>query len=30
MKGFSPEWQALINDFVTMGSVVIRVNDDTG
>jgi hypothetical protein len=30
MKGFSPEWHALINDFVCGGSVAIRVNDDTG
>jgi mannosylglycoprotein endo-beta-mannosidase len=30
MKGFSPEWCALINDFVSGGSVAIRVNDDTG
>jgi hypothetical protein len=30
MKGFSPEWRALINNFVSGGSVVIRVNDDTG
>jgi hypothetical protein len=30
MKGFSPEWRALINDFVSGGSVAIRVNDDTG
>jgi hypothetical protein len=30
MKGFSPEWRALINDFVSGGSVVISVNDDTG
>jgi hypothetical protein len=29
MKGFSPEWHALINDFVSRGSVAIRVNDDT-
>lgn len=29
MKGFSPEWCALINDFVPGGSVAIRVNDDT-
>jgi hypothetical protein len=27
---FSPEWRALINDFVSGGSVAIRVNDDTG
>jgi hypothetical protein len=30
MKGCSPEWRALINDFVSGGSVAIRVNDDTG
>jgi hypothetical protein len=30
MKGFSPEWRALINDFMSRGSVAIRVNDDTG
>jgi hypothetical protein len=30
MKGFSPEWCALINDFVSGGCVAIRVNDDTG
>jgi hypothetical protein len=30
MKGFSLEWCALINDFVSGGSVAIRVNDDTG
>jgi hypothetical protein len=30
MKGFSPEWRALINDFVSGGSVAIRVNDNTG
>jgi hypothetical protein len=30
MKGFSPEWCALINEFVSRGSVAIRVNDDTG
>jgi hypothetical protein len=30
MKGFSPEWRALINDFLSGGSVAIRVNDDTG
>jgi hypothetical protein len=30
MKGFSPEWRALINDFVSRGSVEIQVNDDTG
>jgi hypothetical protein len=30
IKGFSPKWCALINDFVSKGSVAIRVNDDTG
>jgi hypothetical protein len=30
MKGFSPEWRSLINNFVHGGSVAIRVNDDTG
>jgi hypothetical protein len=30
MKDFSPEWRALINDFVSGGSVAIRVNDDIG
>jgi retron-type reverse transcriptase len=30
MKGFSPEWRALIDNFVYEGSVVIHVNDDTG
>jgi hypothetical protein len=30
VKGFSPEWRALINDFVSGGSVAIRVNNDTG
>jgi hypothetical protein len=30
MKGFSPEWRALINNFVSGGSVAIRVNDDIG
>jgi hypothetical protein len=29
MKDFSPEWRALINDFVPGGSVSIKVNDDT-
>jgi hypothetical protein len=29
MKGFSLEWRALINVFVSGGSVAIRVNDDT-
>ena len=30
MKGFSTEWHALINSFVSGGSVAIKVNDDTG
>jgi hypothetical protein len=30
MKGFSSKWRALINNFVSGGSVAIRVNDDTG
>ena len=30
MKGFSSEWRALINSFVSGGSVAIKVNDDTG
>ena len=30
MKGFSAEWRALINSFVSGGSVAIKVNDDTG
>jgi hypothetical protein len=30
MKGFSDEWRALINSFVTGGSVAIKVNDDIG
>jgi hypothetical protein len=30
MKGFSPEWRALINNFVSRVSVTINVNDDTG
>jgi hypothetical protein len=30
MKGLSPKWHTLINDFVSGGSVAIRVNDDTG
>jgi hypothetical protein len=28
MKGFSVEWHALINSFMSGGSVVIKVNDD--
>ena len=30
MKGFSPEWRALIRNFVQGGSVAIKVNDDVG
>jgi hypothetical protein len=30
MKDFSLEWRALINDFVSRGSVSIKVNDDIG
>jgi hypothetical protein len=30
MKGLSPKWHALIKDFVSGGSVAIRVKDDTG
>jgi hypothetical protein len=30
MKGFSPEWRALICSFVSGGSVAIKVNDDIG
>jgi hypothetical protein len=30
MKGFSEEWRALIHNFVTGGSVAIKVNDDIG
>jgi hypothetical protein len=30
MKSFSPEWRALINNFVSGGNVAIRVNDDMG
>ena len=30
MKGFSKEWCALIENFVSGGSVAIKVNDDTG
>jgi hypothetical protein len=29
-KGFSDEWRALINSFVSGGSVAIKVNDDVG
>jgi hypothetical protein len=30
MKGFSDEWRALINSFVSGGSVAIKVNNDIG
>jgi hypothetical protein len=30
MKGFSPEWRALIHSFVSGGSLAIKVNDDIG
>jgi hypothetical protein len=30
MKGFSDEWCALINSFVSGGSVTIKVNDEIG
>jgi hypothetical protein len=30
MKGFSDEWRALIQSFVSRGSVAIKVNDETG
>jgi hypothetical protein len=30
MKGFSLEWRALIQSFVSGGSVAIKVNDDIG
>jgi hypothetical protein len=30
MKGFSEEWCALIHNFVSGGSVTIKVNDDVG
>ena len=30
MKGFSPEWRALIRNFVQGGSVALKVNDDIG
>jgi hypothetical protein len=30
MKGFSNEWRALINNFMSGGSMAIKVNDDTG
>jgi hypothetical protein len=30
MKGFSPEWRALIHSSLSRGSVAIKVNDDIG
>jgi hypothetical protein len=30
MKAFSDEWHALINYFVSGGSVAIKVNDNIG
>jgi hypothetical protein len=30
MKGFSDEWHALINSFVSEGSVAVKINDDVG
>jgi hypothetical protein len=30
MKDFSDEWCALINSFVSGGSVAIKINDDFG
>jgi hypothetical protein len=30
MKGFSPKWCAVIHNFVSGGSVAIKVNDDIG
>ena len=30
MKGFSYKWHQLIQNFVTGGSVAIKVNDDVG
>jgi hypothetical protein len=30
MKGFSNEWYALINSFMSGGSVAIKVNNDVG
>ena len=30
MKGFSDEWRALIHNFVSGGSVAIKINDDVG
>jgi hypothetical protein len=30
MKGFTNEWRALIHNFLSGGSIAIKVNDDTG
>jgi hypothetical protein len=30
MKGFDPKWCKWIQEFITLGSVGIRVNDDIG
>jgi hypothetical protein len=30
MKGFDPKWCKWIHDFVSRGSVGVRVNDDIG
>jgi hypothetical protein len=30
MKGFSDKWHALIRNFVSEDSVVIKINDDVG
>jgi hypothetical protein len=30
LKYFSAEWHALINSFVSEGSVVIKINEDIG
>jgi hypothetical protein len=30
MIGFFDEWHALINSFVSRGSVVVKINDDVG
>src|SRR5436190_8317402 len=30
MKGFSEVWRAWIHNFITCGSVAIKVNDDVG
>ena len=30
MKGFSAQWRAMIHNFVSGGSVAIKVNDDIG